>query len=318
MSAGAITLNTLALDAVTPDVTTGVIGIKSAAETSAAEPAPDNNAPVSTVLPPVTITIKKAGTPNAFFRASTYIGIILPILIIGSWHISASHGWVDAVFLPPPLEVVKEFWIMLTEQDLLYDFWVSVSIVGQAFIYGSVVAITLALAAGLSHNVERFFGPTLNTLRHIPSVAWLPLIVLWLGLGAPAKILVLAKAVFFPVFLNTLQAIRNVDKNYIELSQVLTLSRWKLVKKVILPAILPSTAVSLRYSAGLAWALVVIAEGLSGLEGLGFLIFRAQGLLLTKQLLVCMISIGIVGFIIDRAMYLLQRRVTRWKVAFEG
>ncbi|MDR2690512.1 MAG: ABC transporter permease [Azoarcus sp.] len=265
-----------------------------------------------------TSAAKRPRNAKGFFRGGGYIGIILPILIIGLWHESANRGWVDAVFLPPPLEVVKESWLMLTEQDLLHDFWISISIVGQAFVYGSVLAISLGLVAGLSRKVELFFAPTLNTLRHIPSVAWLPLIVLWLGLGAPAKILVLAKSVFFPVFLNTLQAIRHVDKNYIELSRVLTLSRWKMVKRVILPAVLPSIAVSLRYSAGLAWALVVVAEGLSGLEGLGFLIFRAQGLLLTKQLLVCMIAIGMVGFVIDRGLYLLQRRVTRWKVAFEG
>jgi sulfonate transport system permease protein len=207
---------------------------------------------------------------------------------------------------------------MLTKQQLANDFISSVSIVGQALVYGATAAIVLGVAAGLSKRVEQFFGPTFDTLRHIPGIAWLPLIVLWLGIGAPAKVLVIAKAVFFPVFLNTLQGIRNVEKSHIELANVLTLNRWQMVRKVVLPSAFPSIMVSLRYAAGLAWAMVVIAEGLSGLEGLGFLIFRAQGLLLTDQLVVCMIIIGLVGFTIDRIMYLAQRRLLRWKQGFEG
>ncbi len=245
-------------------------------------------------------------------------GLILPLIILGLWQTASSREWIDAVFLPAPLVVVKAFWTMLLRQNLLLDIWASVVIVGQAFIYGSVAALVLGVAAGLSQRVERFFGPTFDTIRHIPGIAWLPLIVLWLGIGAPAKILVIAKSVFFPVFLNTLQGIRNVDRNYVDLAKVLTLTPLQLVRQVILPGAMPSIVVSLRYAAGLAWALVVVAEGLSGLEGLGFLIFRAQGLLLTDQLIVCMIIIGAIGFLIDRGMYLVQKRVLRWKQGYDG
>ncbi|MGI2033914.1 ABC transporter permease [Rhizobium panacihumi] len=258
--------------------------------------------------------------PNYFGFLShiNTIGLVLPAVILGLWQLSASLSWIPPVFLPAPLTVVNAFWTMLSRQNLHVDFIESISIVSQSFIYGSLVAVALGIAAGLSSKVERFFGPTFDTIRHIPGIAWLPLIVLWLGIGAPAKILVIAKSVFFPVFLNTLQGIRNVDKNHIELARVLTLTRWQLIRKVVLPAAVPSIMVSLRYSAGLAWALVVVAEGLSGLHGIGFLIFRAQGLLLTDQLVVCMVIIGLVGFAIDRGMYALQKRVLRWKQGFDG
>lgn len=246
------------------------------------------------------------------------IGFVLPGAVLVLWQTAASNEWIDPVFLPEPWKVVEAFFTMLTEQRLLHDFAVSLSIVSQGFLYGAFAAVVLGVGAGLSKNFERFLSPTFDTIRHIPGIAWFPLIVLWLGLGAPAKILVIAKTVFFPVFLNTLQGIRSVDKSYIELADVMTLTRWQLVRKIILPAATPTIMVSLRYAAGLAWALVVVAEGLSGLEGLGFLIFRAQGLLLTDQLLVCMVVIGLVGFGIDRVMYLLQRRVLRWKQGFEG
>lgn len=247
-----------------------------------------------------------------------WIGLILPLGILFVWQVSTSLGLIQPVFLPSPLATVQAAWKMATQQNLHMDFLVSISIVGQAFIYGSAAAIVLGVAAGLSSRVERFFGPTFDTIRHIPGIAWLPLIVLWLGIGAPAKVLVIAKSVFFPVFLNTLQGIRSVDKNHIELAQVLTLTRAQLVRKVILPSATPSIMVALRYSAGLAWALVVVAEGLSGIQGIGFLIFRAQGLLLTDQLIVCMVIIGLVGFGIDRLMFLAQRRVLRWKQGFDG
>jgi sulfonate transport system permease protein len=264
-------------------------------------------------------TTAGSGVPaRRSFAARNPIGIVLPLIILTIWQASASLELVRPVFLPSPLATVQAFWKMLSSQRLHTDFLVSLSLVSQAFIYGSAAAVALGIAAGLSKTVERFFGPTFDTIRHIPGIAWLPLIVLWLGIGAPAKILVIAKSVFFPVFLNTVQGIRNVEKTHVELGRVLTLTRWQLIRRIVLPSAVPSIMVSLRYSAGLAWALVVVAEGLSGLEGLGFLIFRAQSLLMTDQLLVCMVVIGAVGFVIDRAMYLLQRHVLRWKQGFAG
>ncbi|MCB4769795.1 ABC transporter permease [Ancylobacter sp. Lp-2] len=247
-----------------------------------------------------------------------YIGIILPLGLLIVWSLATWLAWVPAVFLPSPLATVKAFVAMVTRQSLHQDFLRSINIVSQAFVYGSVAAVVLGVAAGLSANVERFFGPTFDSIRHIPGVAWLPLIVLWLGLGAPAQILVIGKSVFFPVFLNTLQGIRNVEKSHIELAKVLTLTRSQLIRRVVIPSAVPSIMVSLRYAAGVAWALVVTAEGLSGQEGLGYLIFRAQNLLITDQLIVCMVIIGLVGFAIDRLMLLLQRFVLRWKQGFEG
>jgi sulfonate transport system permease protein len=247
-----------------------------------------------------------------------YIGAILPLSLLALWSLASYLQWVPAIFLPSPIATAKAFYAMVTRQQLHVDFLRSISIVSQAFIYGSIAAVVLGIAAGLSNNVERFFSPTFDSIRHIPGVAWLPLIVLWLGLGAPAQILVIGKSVFFPVFLNTLQGIRNVEKSHVELANVLTLTRVQLVRRVILPSAVPSIMVSLRYAAGVAWALVVTAEGLSGQEGLGYLIFRAQSLLITDQLIVCMVIIGLVGFAIDRLMFLLQRYVLRWKQGYEG
>lgn len=246
------------------------------------------------------------------------IGLIVPLLILLLWQFAAQRAWISPVFLPLPSTTLFSFFDMVERQRFHVDFLASISIVSQSFIYGSVLGIGLGIAAGLSKTVERVFGPTLDGIRHIPGIAWLPLIVLWVGIGPAAKIVVITKSVFFPVFLNTLQGIRTVDKNYIELANVLTLTRWQLVRKVIIPGAMPSILVGVRYGASIAWALVVVAEGLSGMEGVGYLIFRAQSLLMTDQLLACMVVIGVVGFLIDRSMALLQRHLLRWKQGFEG
>ncbi|MDR0563782.1 MAG: ABC transporter permease [Azoarcus sp.] len=255
---------------------------------------------------------------RAFFAEQRYIGILLPLFILCLWQASATFKWIEPVFLPAPIKVIEAFWYMLTQQDLLLDIWASVFIIAQAFAYGTLLGVGLGFAAGLSRKAEMFFSGTINTLRHIPTVAWIPLVVIWLGLGAPAKIVVLAKSIFIPVFLNTLQAIRGVDHNYIELAQALKLNKRQLVRRVVLPAILPVVMVTLRYSVGLSWALVVVAEGISGLEGLGFLIFRAQNLLMTDQLLVCMVLIGVIGFLLDRLLLAVQNHLLRWQRGFGG
>jgi sulfonate transport system permease protein len=245
-------------------------------------------------------------------------GVLLPIAILSLWETASHLHWVKPVFLPTPERTVAAFFDMVIKQDFLHDFLASIDIVAQGFLYGAGLGILLGGAAGLSRGVARFLGPTLDSIRQIPAIAWLPLVVLWLGIGPLAKVVIITKVVFFPVFLNTLQGIRGVPKEYIDLADVLTLRRAQLVRRIIIPAALPSILVGVRYGAGLAWAMVVVAEGLSGMQGIGYLIFRAQALLLTDQLLVCMVVIGLVGFTIDRGVLVVERHLLRWQQGFDG
>jgi sulfonate transport system permease protein len=251
-------------------------------------------------------------------RKPVLTGAWLPLGILALWEIASHLHWVKPIFLPAPEKTVAAFFAMMTKQDFLSDILASIEVVSQGFLYGAVLGIVIGGAAGLSRTVQRFLGPTFDSIRQIPAIAWLPLVVLWLGIGPLAKIVIITKVVFFPVFLNTLQGIRGVPKEYIDLAEVLTLRRWQFIRRIIIPSATPSILVGVRYGAGLAWAMVVVAEGLSGMQGIGYLIFRAQALLLTDQLLVCMVVIGLVGFVIDRAMLLLERYLLRWKQGFEG
>lgn len=246
------------------------------------------------------------------------VGLILPALLLASWDLATRLHLVRPVFLPSPRSVLDSFVELVTEQELLTDFRVSAIVVVQGFVLGGFLGTLGGIAAGLSKTAERFLGPTLNSIRQVPPLVWLPLIVLWVGTGGLAKGVIIAKGVFFPVFLNTLQGIRGVSKEYVEVARVFEYRKPLLLRKVILPAALPSIFVGLRYGAGVAWASVIAAEMLGGRLGLGFLLIHSQELLLIAQVFVVIVIIGAVGFLIDTALKKAEERFMSWKKGFDG
>jgi sulfonate transport system permease protein len=246
------------------------------------------------------------------------LGVILPILVLAGWQLATVLHWVKPIFLPSPWSVVTAFKEMLVEEGLLTDFRVSAVIVIEGFFIGASFGLLAGVGAGLSKTVERLLGPLLNSIRQVPPLAWLPLIVLWVGIGPLAKGVMIGKAVFFPVFLNTLQGIRGVSKDYVEVARIFEYNQLTLLRKVVIPAALPSIFVGLRYGAGLAWAVVIAAEMLSGKLGLGYLLMRSQELLLTQQLFVIIVIIGGVGFSVDVVLRRVEGNLLRWKKGFEG
>ena len=246
------------------------------------------------------------------------VGIILPLAILLTWELVTLFHLIKPVFLPSPLSVITTFYDMLINEGLINDFRVSAVSVLQGFLIGSVSGLLIGIATGLSKTVERLLGPTLNSIRQVPPLAWLPLVILWVGIGSLAKAVIIGKTVFFPVFLNTLQGIRGVAKEYIEVARVFEYGKVRLLQKVILPAALPSIFVGLRYGAGLAWAFVIAAEMVGGRFGLGYLLMRSQELLLTDQLFVVIVIIGAVGFAVDVSLRRVETNLLRWKRGFEG
>lgn len=244
------------------------------------------------------------------------IGLIVPVLLVLLWETAGRLGWVKPVFLPTPSSVVASFVESVENDEFLVDFWVSINTVLRGLVWGSLLGLVFGTLAGLSKTVERLFGPLLNAVRQVPAIAFLPLIVLWVGIGDLGKLVVIGKSVFFPVFLNTLQGIRGVSNDYVEVARVYQFSRWQLVRRVVFPGALPAIFVGVRYGAGLAWAMIVAAEMLSGRRGLGYLLTRGQELLLTRQVFVVIVVIGLVGYLIDLAIVTVEKRLVRWKKNF--
>ena len=247
-----------------------------------------------------------------------WLGFVVPATILLAWDLTTRFGIIKPLFLPKPSSVFAAFADMLLHEQLLGDFWTSGSVVFEGFVVGATLGLLAGFVAGFSKTVERLFGPFLDAIRQVPALAWLPLIVLWAGMGTTAKIIIIGKTVFFPVFLNTLQGIRSVPHEYIEVGRIFNYGQGRLLRKVVFPAAAPAIFVGLRFGAGLAWAFIIAAEMLGGRIGLGYLLTRSQELLLTDQMFVVIVIIGTVGFFVDFAFRLTQRRVLRWKHGFEG
>jgi sulfonate transport system permease protein len=246
------------------------------------------------------------------------VGFILPLVLLLLWEAATHEKWVKPYFLPSPENVARTFWSMLTQQELLKDLRLSSTIILEGFVSGTAVGLILGFAAGLSRTTETFLAPTLNAVRQVPPLAWIPLLVLWLGIGPIAKGVLVAKAVFFPVFLNTVQGIRAVSKDYIEVGRVFGYGRMLMLRRIILPSALPMIFVGIRYGAGLAWSVMIAAEMIGSKYGIGYLLMRAQELLLTTQLYVVIAIIGSVGFAIDFVLRAIESRLLHWRRSFEG
>lgn len=243
---------------------------------------------------------------------------LLPVALLIVWELLTRFDLVDRIFLPAPASVGEAFCKLLVKDNLLGDFRISAITVLRGFGIGAGIGLATGMATGLSRTVEDLFGPLLNGIRQVPTLAWLPLIVLWMGAGDLGKNVLIAKAVFFPVFLNTLQGIRGIPREYIEVGHIFDYGRLRLLRRIVLPAALPSIFVGLRFGAGISWAVLIVAEMLGARRGLGFLIMRAQELLHSDQLFVLIVLIGVVGFGIDVALRRLEARLLRWKRGFEG
>jgi sulfonate transport system permease protein len=245
-------------------------------------------------------------------------GLLVPCLVLAAWELLTRTGTVKPYFLPAPERVVETFVDLLAGQYLLADIAVSLATVLYGFLIGGSIGFAAGISAGLSKTVDRLFNPFLNALRQVPPIAWLPLVVLWVGAGDLGKTVVIAKAVFFPVFLNTLQGIRSVGREHVEVARVLGFGRGRLLRHVVLPSALPSILVGVRYGVGLAWMMIVSAEMLSGRRGLGFLLLQSQDLLQTDVVFVVITVIGFIGYALDAGLRKLGGRLTGWKREFAG
>jgi len=215
--------------------------------------------------------------PSLTFSVPRQIqGVVLPAVIVAVWEALAHAGVLPANWLPAPSVVAITLLELLRGGELLSHIGVTVARVGSGFMIGALAATLLGGVTGSSPLVRRVLDPTLQALRSIPSMAWVPLFLLWLGIHESSKITLIAVGVFFPVYLNLLSGILTVDRKLLEVGQVFRLDKVEQVRRVILPAALPSYLVGLRSGLGLGWMFVVAAEIMGASRGLGFLMIDGQ------------------------------------------
>lgn len=244
------------------------------------------------------------------------VGIVLPAVVLGAIELAAWLGWSGSRALPPPSEVLRTL-IGLGGQALGLHVLASTGRVAAGFALGSGLALVAGSAVGLSQRVSAWLDPSVQGLRAIPSLAWVPLLLLWLGIDETPKIVLIAIGAFFPVYLGVASGFRGVDRKLVEVGRLFGFSRLTLVRRVLLPAALPSVLTGLRNGLGLAWMFMVAAELIAASSGLGYLLTDGRETGRADIVLAAIALLALLGKLSDGAMRALERRLLAWRDAFE-
>jgi sulfonate transport system permease protein len=242
---------------------------------------------------------------------------LVPLLLVSVWQISSVQGWISVRVLPSPLSVVDAAWTLAESGEL----WKHVQISAGRALLGLAVGGGLGLALGLLTGsirwVETLLDSTIQMVRNIPALALIPLVILWFGIDETAKLFLISVAVFFPIYINTFHGIRNVDVSLIEMGRTYGLSQWGLYRQIILPGALSSILVGLRFSLGLMWVILIVAETISAQAGIGYLTMNAREFLQTDVVLVGILLYAILGKLADVFAKGLERYWLRWHPGYQ-
>ncbi|MBO6089549.1 MAG: ABC transporter permease [Lachnospiraceae bacterium] len=241
--------------------------------------------------------------------------LIVPVILVIIWQCLSNAGLIYDVILPSPIKCWYAFVEIVKNGSLKVDLLVSLKRVFFGCLWGVGIGFTLGLLSGFSRVVERIVDPIINILRQIAIYAWIPLIILWFGIGDTSKVIIIAKAVLVPVYINTLGGIRDINTQYIELSKVLELDKWTFLSKIVFPSAAPVIFSGLRLSVSAAWTSVVAVEMLGGLTGLGYALLNAKDYLKSDRLIALMAVIAVIGILFDNILLLLQKQIFKWKEA---
>lgn len=245
-------------------------------------------------------------------------GLIVPLLLLLAWHLITKRELVSPQLLPPPGMLFDTWWDMQKSGELATNMKMSLLRVGAGFLLGASAGFLLGTAMGLWKSVEQYLEPLFNCVRQVPIVAWLPFLVLWLGIDELFKIVFISLGALIPMTLKTFEGIKGVSYPYVEVARVFEFGRFKLLRRIILPAALPSIITGLRISLSESWMLVVGAELVAASAGIGNVMTIARRLFQTDVVLVGVIVISITGFIMDKVLGLLETRFLGWRRTFNG
>ena len=262
-----------------------------------------------------------------FILRDVSTGLIVPVAAILIWQLFSSMGWVNPLVLPSPLAVVRKWfeylapgeayaggnWLMwLLSGELIRDTISSMYRVVAGFVVGAGLALPLGLSLGSSQRVYAWLNPLIQVLRPIPPIAYIPLSILWFGVGDTQNQFIIFLGIFFPILLNTIAGVKSVEHNLVRAARCLGGGEAAVLRRVVLPAALPQIVTGIRIGLGFGWMALVAAELIGASSGLGFLINDARTLLRTDIVIVGMIAIGLVGLALDLLVREASRRALPW------
>lgn len=245
-------------------------------------------------------------------------GAVVPVSALLLLELASLARWVPPHLLPPPSEVLDTLWGMLRQGDLFAHLGASSLRVLGGFTAGAALAVAVGALVGLNHRAERLLAPSFQALRAIPSLAWVPLLLLWLGIDESPKLVLIAIGAFFPVYMGVASGFRDVDRKLVEFARMAGLAPTALVRRVMLPAALPAIMTGLRNGLSLAWMFMVAAELIAASHGLGYLLTDGRETGRADIVLAAIVLLALLGKASDSAVAWLERRWLAWRDTFEG
>jgi NitT/TauT family transport system permease protein len=245
-------------------------------------------------------------------RARAVLGLAFFVLFVAAWAAATFGGWVPKTFLADPLTMLASGRTLLLEQGFAHDIGMTVWRVLGGFVIAAVLALPLGLAMGAYKPVEAFFEPFVSFARYLPASAFIPLLILWAGIGEAQKLAVIFIGSFFNLVLMIAVTVGRTRRDLVEAAYTLGCSHRSVVRRVLIPGAAPEIAEVLRTVLGWAWTYVIVAELIGASSGIGHMITDSQALLATDQIIFGIIVIGLIGLVSDLAFKALNRRLFRW------
>jgi NitT/TauT family transport system permease protein len=244
-----------------------------------------------------------------------WLGISFFVLFFGAWAVATLGGFVPKIFLADPITMLQDGWLLLTKFGFAKDIGITIWRVVGGFVLAAIIAVPLGVLMGAYKPVEAFFEPFVSFARYLPASAFVPLLILWAGIGETQKLLVIFIGSIFQIILMVAVAVGNTRRDLVEAAYTLGSGDGGVVKRVMIPMNAPEIAEILRLVLGWAWTYVIVAELIGSSAGIGHMIIDSQALLATGQMIFGIIVIGFIGLISDFAFKLLNRKLFPWRLA---
>ncbi len=246
------------------------------------------------------------------------LGVIVPILVLGAWQYSVSQKLCSELILIPPLTLLKTLVELAQSGDLTLNILASLKRVLIGFLLGGTSGFVIGIFMALSPLLNRIFGPLIKALQQVPEFAWMPLIIMFLGIDEFAKFFFVAIGAFYPMVFNTYQGVSGVPEKYHELARVFEFKRFRYLTKVIIPCALPSIITGIRLSLGLSWMFVVGAELFGSDSGVGYLMTWGRSVFQIDLVMAGLVLVGVIGFVMNVILEIGEKQFLLWREPVNG
>lgn len=242
---------------------------------------------------------------------------IVPILLIILWQLLVQFGWLSTRIIPAPTAVIQAAINLASSGELLHHVITSSTRALVGLLIGGTIGLVLGLLNGVFPLAEKLLDSSVQMLRNIPHLAMIPLVIVWFGIGEPAKIFLVAIGVMFPIYLNTFHGIHTVDKGLLEMGKVYGLKPVEQFWQIILPGALPSILVGLRYALGIMWLTLIVAETIASDSGIGYMAMNAREFMQTDVIVFSILIYAGLGKLADSTAKVLEEKLLQWHPSYQ-